>query len=414
MSQNQVIQESIKEKLKYYIRNLKSSFFRLIRQVKKEFRLLRTDIPNLLIALFLPPAIIWLFAFMLAGAAETKTSIEVVVVSHDSTKYVDPDGYEEVTQWDNYTDLYLDAVEDSELVELIEFYNASEEEYAMETAREDLRDGKIKCIIVIPVEFTEFLLTDEPGIIECVLDSSNAIYIQDYLNAVQDSIKIFVEENDLDPEYVVQKYEEYSIPSNYDFRYNYNMMIMFPFMVFGISMVLTILVVVQEKPMARLLLTPTKKSEILISKFITYTIILAIQVAIILTSSIMNGLYLREGLLTVFNLYIALFTLGFAGITLGMFISTVSKTKTEANQLYFAFFIVILLLSGIFVPIDAMPEYLQAIAYILPLSHGQPMISGIISKSKAAIGFDFFCLFGLSVFLLLISFVIINRKRYEV
>ena len=392
--------------------NMKYILFRIIRQIKKEFQLLKTDKMNLLIALALPPAIIMLFAFMTTSASET-IPVKVIVVSYDSNTFVNQDNYTETTEWDNYTKKYLDAIEDSELLELVEFYDASKDknEYAMETARNELRDGNIECIIVIPVEFTESLLSGNPGIIEVIPDSSNIVYIQDKLNAVQDSINIFVDDNDLDPEYVLIEHEEFSVPSNYNFKYNYSMIRLFPFMVFGLSNVLTILVVVQEKPIPRLLLTPVKKSEILLSKYIVYTIVLALQIFFILTSAVTNGLYLAG---SIFDLYIALFLLGFVGISLGMFISTVSKTKTEANQLYFAFFIVIILLSGIFVPIDAMPEYLQAIAYILPLSHGEPMIRGILSKGKSVVGFDFFALLGIIAFFIVLSFIIINRKRYEV
>jgi len=176
-------------------------------------------------------------------------------------------------------------------------------------------------------------------------------------------------------------------------------------------MVLTILVVVQEKPVARLLLTPVKRSEILISKYLTYTLILIIQVILLIISTLVCRLYLAGSIL---DLFIALFTIGFTGLSMGIFISTQSKTKTEANQLFFAVFIVILLLSGIFIPIDAMPIYLQVIAYILPLSHGDPMIRGIVTKGKSVFGFDFFALLILSIILVLISFIIFKRRKYEV
>ena len=390
----------------------KSSYLRILRQIKKEFQLLKIDKMNLLIALGLPPAIIMLFAFM-STSASIIVPIKVSVVSYDSNTFVNQNNYSITTEWDNYTEKYLDAIEESEYLELVEFYDASEEEdeYAMETARNELRDGNIECIISIPVEFSEMLLTENPGILEVIIDSSNAIYIQDRLNAIQDSIEIFVDENDLDPDYVVVEHEEFSVPSNYNFRYNYSMISLLPFMIFGISTVLTILVVVQEKPIPRLLLTPVKKTEILLSKYIVYALVLALQVFLVLSVAISNGLYIAGN---VIDLYLGLYMIGFAGISLGMFISTVSKTKTEANQLFFAFFIVIILLSGMFVPIDAMPDYLQIIAYMLPLSHGQPIIQGILSKGKPVVGFDFFWLLGISAFFIILSFFAIIRKRYEV
>ncbi len=373
---------------------------------------MKIDKMNLVIALLMPPGIIMLFAFMSTSASVT-IPVKVSVVSYDSNTFVNQNNYSITTKWDNYTEMYLDAVKESELLELIEFYDASEDEneYAMETARNEMRDGNIECIIVIPVEFSELLTTGYPGIIELIPDASDAASIQDKLNAVQDSIKIFVEENDLDPEYVLQEYEEFSVPSKYNFRYNYNMTVLLPFMTFGISFVLTILVVVQEKPIARLLLTPVQKAEILLSKYIVYSIVLALQVFLVLTVAIANGLYVAGN---VIDLFLGLYMLGFAGVSLGMFVSTVSNTKTEANQLFFALFIVIILLSGMFVPIDAMPDYLQNIAYILPLSHGAPIIKGILSKGKSFIGFDFFWLLGISSVLIILSFLVINRKRYEV
>jgi len=394
------------------LKNLKLNLMRLIWQIKKEFRLLKIDKMNLLIALGLPPAIIMLFAFM-STSASTIIPVKVSIVSYDSNTFVNQNNYSETTTWDNYTEKYLDAVEESNLLELVEFYNASkdDDQYAMETARIELREGNIECIIVIPVEFTELLSTGYPGILEIIPDSSNIAYIQDKLNAIQDSIKIFVDDNNLDPEYVLVEHEEYSVPSNYNLRYNFSMISLLPFMIFGISNVLTILVVVQEKPISRLLLTPAKKTEILLSKFIVYSLVLALQVFFILSVAIANGLYIAGNVVDLFS---ALYMVGFAGLSLGMFISTVSKTKAEANQLFFAFFIVIILLSGMFVPIESMPDYLQIIAYMLPLSHGQPIIKGILSKGKGLLGFDFYWLFGISAVLVIISFIVINKKRYEV
>ena len=141
-----------------YISLIKYSLWRILRQIKKEFQLLKIDKMNLLIALALPPGIIMLFAFM-SSSASTIIPVKVVVVSYDSNTFVNQNNYTETTTWDNFTEKYLDAVEESELLELIEFYDASDEEdeYAMETARNEMRDGNIECIIIIPVEFSELL-----------------------------------------------------------------------------------------------------------------------------------------------------------------------------------------------------------------------------------------------------------------
>lgn len=387
-----------------------SGIFRLKKMVKKEFKLLKTDPINLFIALVLPPLVIWLFAFMITQASAGMPA-QCVVVSYDSNTFVNPNTYV-TTNYDNYTMPYLEAVDNgTDALDLLRFYNASEEPYAMEQAREMLLNEQIDIIIVLGVDFSEMLIYGMPAFIESIPDSSEILNIQTNINAVAESVNNFTAENNLTPQFVMQSVEEFSIPSNYNFQFNYNITMTLSFIIFGISMVLTILVVVQEKPIPRLLLTPTKRTEILLSKFLTYMAILAIQVTVILAVTMVNGLYLAGNIV---NLWIALYTVGLTGLSLGIFVSTLSNTKTEANQLFFVAFILITLLSGIFIPISAMPLPLQIISYILPLSHGDPMISGIVTKGKSFFGFDFLCLIGLCTALILLSFLVMKRKRYEV
>ena len=378
--------------------------------MKKEFLLLFTDKFNMLLAIVVPPLVIFLFGFMMNSIPERINPVDCVVISYDSNVYLYENTFNESFR-DDYTIPYVNAANKSEYLNLVHFYNATEEIYAMETARMMLLSSHIKVIISLPVGFSEFISIGLPGLIDCIPDSSDIKNIQENLNAVYDSIKLFVNDNNLTPQFELTGYEEFTIPEGYSFRFNYNITLTLSFIVFGVSMVLTILVVVQEKPVARLLLTPAKRSEILISKYLTYTLILIIQVILLIISTLICRLYLAGSVL---DLFIALFSIGFTGLSMGIFISTQSKTKTEANQLFFAVFIVILLLSGIFIPIDAMPIYLQIIAYILPLSHGDPMIRGIVTKGKSVFGFDFFALLIVSIFLVFISFIIFKRRRYEV
>jgi ABC-2 type transport system permease protein len=386
-----------------------SGLFRIKKMIKKEFNLLRTDKFNMLIALVVPPLIIWALAFMIGYAAESPP-VPCVVVSYDSNSFVDPNTFIETT-WDNYSIYYWDAVNKTESLDMKGFLNATEDVYAMETARNMLRRGEISVIIVLGVDFSEFVIMGMPALVESVPDASDVMSIQTNLNAVGDSINIFTSLYNLTPQFIWSQYEEFSIPSAYNFQFNYNITMTLSFIIFGVSMVLTILVVVQEKPIPRLLLTPIKKTEILISKYFTYFIILGVQVTELLAISLACGLY---SLGSIIDLWIALFTVGVTGVSLGIFISTLSKTKNEANQLFFAFFIIIVLLSGIFIPVSAMPLPLQIFAYILPLTHGDPIIRGIVTKGTGFFGFDFLCLVALSLALILLSFSIMKKKNYEV
>ncbi|MFX0041938.1 MAG: ABC transporter permease [Candidatus Hodarchaeota archaeon] len=398
------------EKLGNLITNLKLSILRIVKQVKKEFRLLWADKFNIMLAIVMPPLIIVMLGFTMTDDSSQLQSIPCAVVSYDSNTFINENDLVE-SKLDHYTIPYVNAVNKSELLDLVRFYNATEEIYAMEQAREDLISGSIRIILSIPVGFSEMLEWGLPGLIDCILDASNILFIQQSLNAVYDSIKIFINDTNLTPQFEVHGFEEFTIPEGYSSSFNSSIVMALSFMVFGIAFVLSILVIVQEKPIARLLLTPLKRSEILTSKYIAYMLVLLLQVTLLVISSLSMGLYLAGSIL---DLFIALFIIGFSGISLGIFISSQSKTKTQANQLFLASYLVIILLSGIFIPIENMPSFLQFFAYILPLSHGDPMIRGIITKGQPVFGMHFLWLFIISLVLMIISFVIFRRRKYEV
>lgn len=390
--------------------NFKNGFLRLLKQIKKEFRLLWTDKFNIFIALIIPPLVIVVLGLATGNPQATIQPINCVVVSYDSNTFIEENNFTE-SKLDDYNSKYIQAVNESNLLNLVQFFNATEEIYAMETARNLLSARQIKIIISIPVDFSELIDWGYPGLIDCITDASDIQKIQVNLNAVYDSIKIFVSQNNLTPQFEITGFEEFSIPEGFSSSYNNMIVLVLSFMIIGVGMVSTILIIVQEKPVARLLLTPVKRLEILAAKYLTYISILIIQNLSLIITALAFGLYLVGSFI---DLFLALFILGFTGLAIGIFISTLSKTKTQANQLFLAAFLVLVLLSGIFIPIDAMPIYLQVIAYILPLSHGSPLINSIITKGRSVFGFDFFALLGVSLVLVILSFIIFQRRKYEV
>lgn len=394
-------------KIKDNSRN-RGGFKRIIEMMVKEFKLIKTDIPNLFIALIAPPLIIILFSIMISFTT-APSPINVIMVSYDSNNFFQENA-SVITTDSDYTPPLIDSFNQSSSTNLKGFYNATEYPYAMDDAYDLLYSGQVDAIIVVPVEFSEFLKLDYPGLLESIPDASELLDVQTILNSIQDAVDLFIETNNLTPFYLDKSTELYMIPEGYNADFNYNMGLVMPFMMMGISMVLTILVVVQEKPTPRLTLTPVKKSEILASKYMTYTILLGIQSTAVLITSITCGLYTVANPMILFG---ALFLLGFSGIALGIFISTLSNTKTEANQLFFAFFIILFLLSGIFIPITSMPPFLQVIAYSLPLAHGAPVIDAITTKGLI-LWPNILMLGGISVTLILLAFIIIQKKRLEV
>jgi ABC-2 type transport system permease protein len=435
-----------------------SLFGRILHMTGKELKLLKTDKFNLFIALFLLPIAITLYAIMITQAA-VPAPVSIAIVSYDSNTYLSfevPDlnqvpqnmseyyqqqfdivlseflngsqtydeyanndtfsnitdpGELKVSLFNRYESALIDAFNSSENINLKYFYNGSVDYAGMNKARDHLTNKHIQCIVVIPADFSELLLYRMPGLVETIPETSDLLEIQRIVNSIQDGIDIFAQSQNMTPRFLIEKTSLYDIPEGFDPNYNYQITKILSFIVFGVSCVLTILVVVQEKAVARLLLTPVKRYEILTAKFLAYSLVLTGQILLIYFTTVWNGLFILGRLS---DLFIAMFLIGFIGIALGMFISTISKTNQEANQLFFAIFIIIVIFSGIFIPIASMPSYLQFIANYLPLAHGDPLIRGIVSRGSSFRGPDFNFLTQQAMILVVATYLLFQRKAYEV
>ncbi len=386
-----------------------ASLLRILKGVRKEFKLVRTDIPNLLLALVVPPLIIILFSSLMTFSAAPPI-VRVTVVSYDSNTFFDTNSSLILTN-DSYAMPLVSAINSTPGIELVAYINATEDPYAMDVAYNQLLRDNIDAILVIPVEFSEFLDQKLPAMLECIPNTQNLLKIQTILNKIQEALDTFAQDNNLTPFYVDYVIQEDAIPARFNADFNNNMNLILPFIMVGITLVLTILVVVQEKPVPRLLLTPMNKAEILASKYIAYTVLLFVQSTTVLAASMGSGLYIRGRPI---DLWGALMMIGFSGISIGMFISSLCKTKTEANQLFFAFFIILFLLSGIFIPIEGMPAPIRAIAEALPLAHGAPLIDSITTKGLSLWSTEFLALGLISAAFIVLSFIAMARRRTEV
>lgn len=426
--------------------NFRSIWLRIMAMVKKEFKLFNSDKFNRFIAIFLPPLVILAFSLQCRWAEPVRT-VNILVITMDSDPiYTEnsnaTDMFEEqlnITSKaiiDNYSIPYISIVNQTQGARLITWINGTENPHAMITAREYMANYTIEAIVVLPSSFSELILTGYPGVMQCLVDASDIMRIQTILNVIQGTLKLFEDTNGLTPSIQINTTYNFAIPEDSKLpqihtnnsvinnlinlndpekiaMFNSRIVRTLPFILFGISMILTILVVVQERPIARLLLTPISRIELLCSKYITYTILLIVQIIMILIIALLNGLYIQG---TMFDFFIALFFIGFTGSTIGMLISVISTTKTEANQYFFMTFIIFVLLSGMFVPLESMPSYLQILADILPLGHGAPILNSILTKGG---GFSFQdthvqALMSIVGVCFVLSFLLFLRKNYEV
>lgn len=124
--------------------------------------------------------------------------------------------------------------------------------------------------------------------------------------------------------------------------------------------------------------TPVKTPELMLGKIFPYILIGLLQLVIILALGKIffavpfRGDYLH--LLAAALLFIA------TNLSLGLLLSTTATTQFQAMQMTFFILLPSILLSGFMFPFDGMPRFAQLIAELLPLTHFNRLIRGIVLR----------------------------------
>jgi ABC-type multidrug transport system permease subunit len=116
----------------------------------------------------------------------------------------------------------------------------------------------------------------------------------------------------------------------------------------------------------QLMVTSLRRGEIVLGKIIPY---LAISAVIILLIILLVGFHFHvrfysPGVLALICLLFLLCSLG-----LGLVISAISRTQTQAIQFSVFFLLPVFVLSGAFAPLEHLPVFIQRVAEIFPLTH---------------------------------------------
>lgn len=117
----------------------------------------------------------------------------------------------------------------------------------------------------------------------------------------------------------------------------------------------------------RLLATPVGRADILAGYLLGFLGFALLQSTIVLVFTVyVLGVTYRSGFWQVF-LFLAVLTV--TGVSLGIFLSTFARNEFQIMQFIPLFIAPQVFLSGVFLPVEEMPGYLQAIAVVMPLRY---------------------------------------------
>jgi ABC-2 type transport system permease protein len=128
----------------------------------------------------------------------------------------------------------------------------------------------------------------------------------------------------------------------------------------------------------QLIVSPIRSWELMLGKMIPLITIGYINVTMILLMALFwFGVPIAGNVLL---LYLTVFVFFFTTLGMGTLVSTIAKTYIQAVQLIQLFLMPSMLLSGFIFPVAAMPPFLQALSYLVPLTYFLTIVRGIIIK----------------------------------
>lgn len=127
-----------------------------------------------------------------------------------------------------------------------------------------------------------------------------------------------------------------------------------------------------------LIATPLGRLELMVGKLLPYVGIGLIQVTLILVVG--KLLFAVPTVGHFLDLYAAALLFIAASLGLGLFVSTLAQTQFQAFQLAFVTMLPSILLSGFMFPFEGMPVAAQWIAQVLPLTHFNVIVRGIMLR----------------------------------
>jgi ABC-2 type transport system permease protein len=148
-----------------------------------------------------------------------------------------------------------------------------------------------------------------------------------------------------------------------------------------LSVVLTSTAIVRERErgtIEQLIVTPVRSWELLVGKLTPYILLAFLNTVEILVIGVLLFGVPVAGSVPLLLACCAIFLVTPLGV--GLLISTVAKTQQEAIILSLFFLLPNIFLSGYMFPIAAMPEWLQALTNLFPLSFFLTIVRGIILR----------------------------------
>ena len=151
------------------------------------------------------------------------------------------------------------------------------------------------------------------------------------------------------------------------------------FIVHFIAFILTAIVLVRERTagtMAQMFVSGYRQIEIIIGYLLAYTVLATLQSLLVLLE--LNWLFdLGFSAVQMESMYLVMWLLAVISMAIGMLVSNFARNEGQVFP-FIPLVILSVILSGIIVPVDKLPEWAQVLGYLTPLYYANEILQELI------------------------------------
>jgi len=276
-----------------------------------------------------------------------------------------------------------------------------------------LMRNKIDIALVIPQKFEKDLINTKATDVQILVDAINGTaaqlsygYLSNIISSYNRGILINSPQIQSMKNIVIKPGYWYNPQLNFKYYMAPGILVV---LVTVIGMLLGGMNLVREKELGtieQINVTPIKKWQFIAGKLLPFLVIGLFDLAFgLFIARITFQIPMRGSFFLLFGMA-AIYL--FLVLSSGLFISTISSTQQQATFVSFFMLIVFILMSGLFTPVESMPDWAQKLDYANPLYYFVKIMRSVLLKGSgffeifnefAALSVFAFLMFGLAIFM---------------
>ncbi len=301
------------------------------------------------------------------------------------------------------------------------YFELSGEASSYPDAMNLIENGESDIILEIPANFEDNLIRDKKAkvfLAANAIDGTKALVGSGYLvNIIRDynqSVRLEWAQPGMNQnisQISVSTINWYNPMMNYQFFMVPGILV---FLITLVGSVMCALNIVKEKEIGtieQINVTPVRKHIFIIGKLLPFWIISVLIFTLgLVISRFIYGI-VPLGNMGVIYLFLSVYLIAILGF--GLLLSTYSNTQQQALSLSFFFIMIFNLLSGLFTPIESMPEWAQVIAHVNPVTYFIQVMRMVVLKGSTLsdIKFQFLIMVGFAI--VFNVWAILNYRKAE-